>query len=108
MTIYTRIDSVMLERLLPDGQYQAGVYASGYRFFDAANMMGFLIAGLLLPMFSKLISNEDSVFPLYKLSMRCVWLISIYIASTCFVFKSELIHLLYTNANNYWEKCSAC
>ena len=31
MTIYTRIDSVMLEKLLPDGKYEAGVYASAYR-----------------------------------------------------------------------------
>ncbi|MBT8218773.1 MAG: oligosaccharide flippase family protein [Bacteroidia bacterium] len=102
MTIYTRIDGVMLERILEDGSYQAGVYASGYRFFDAANMFGFLIAGLLLPMFSKLLARKQNIFPLYHLSMRCVWLLVVFIASMCYVFKSELVHLLYVNATEYW------
>ncbi len=56
MTFYYRTDTVMLERLLPDGKLQAGIYAQGFRFFEAFNMLGFLLAGLLLPMFSRMLT----------------------------------------------------
>ena len=108
MTIYTRIDVVMIERILPDGLYEAGVYASGYRLFDAANMFGFLVAGLLLPMFSRLIAREENTFPLFKLSLRGVWLIAVFGTTSCFVFRQELVQLLYTNADAYWGEVLGC
>ena len=37
MTACTRLDVVLLERLLPDGPEQAGIYGNGYRMLDAAN-----------------------------------------------------------------------
>ena len=59
MTAYTRIDGVMIERMLPDGAFEAGVYVSAYRLLDASNMFAFLFAGLLLPMFAKIIKDVD-------------------------------------------------
>lgn len=56
MTFYYRIDTLMIERMLPDGAFQAGVYYQGFRVFEAFNMLGFLVAGLLLPMFSRLLA----------------------------------------------------
>ena len=58
-----KTDSVMLERMLPNGDYHAGIYAMGYRFFEASNMIGFLFAGLLLPIFSRLIKTQKSLDP---------------------------------------------
>ena len=46
MTSYNRLDGVMLGRLIDDNSYQAGVYATAYRFYDAANMIGYLFAAL--------------------------------------------------------------
>lgn len=66
MMMYTRIDAVMLERLLPNGKQQAGIYAQGFRLLDAVNMFAFLVAGLLLPMFSRLISDKVSVLPILQ------------------------------------------
>lgn len=60
MTFYYRTDTVMLERMLPDGALQAGIYAQGFRFFEAFNMLGFLLAGLLLPLFSKALAPNSS------------------------------------------------
>lgn len=108
MTLYTRIDAVMLERILPDGAYQAGVYASGYRIFDAINMFGFLTAGLLLPMFSKMIAENENTFPLYGLSLKGIWLVAVFIAVTCFVFRQELTSVLYTNSTTYWGEVLGC
>ncbi|NJN78286.1 MAG: oligosaccharide flippase family protein [Saprospiraceae bacterium] len=53
MTIYNRIDSIMIEKLLPDGLEQAGIYAAAYRLLDAVNIFGVLFGTLLLPIFAK-------------------------------------------------------
>src|SRR3989344_2575224 len=53
MSFYNRIDSVMIERMLPDGDVQSGIYAQGFRILDATNMIAFLVAGVLLPVFSR-------------------------------------------------------
>ncbi len=58
MTAYTRLDMVLLEWLLPDGLEQAGIYAAAYRLLDAFNAVAVLFAGLLLPMFSTLLSDR--------------------------------------------------
>ncbi|MEO8068210.1 MAG: oligosaccharide flippase family protein [Flavobacteriales bacterium] len=70
MTIYYRVDSVMLERMRPDGAAQAGIYAQGFRFFEALNMLGFLFAGLLLPMFSRMLKERADVAALVGLGWR--------------------------------------
>ena len=49
MTIYTRTDVVMLERMLADGDKQAGIYGSAYRLLDAVNVLGLLFAHFYLP-----------------------------------------------------------
>ncbi len=72
MSFYYRTDSVMLERMLPDGALQAGIYAQGFRFFEAFNMLGFLFAGLLLPMYSRMLKNKEDVGPLTGLALRLV------------------------------------
>lgn len=72
MTFYYRIDTLMLERLLPNGAEEAGIYAQGFRFFEAFNMLGFLFAGLLLPMFSRMLKEKADVGPLVLLSFRLV------------------------------------
>jgi O-antigen/teichoic acid export membrane protein len=58
MTAYTRMDVVLLEWLSTDGLEQAGIYAAAYRLLDAFNAVAVLFAGLLLPMFSKLLSDR--------------------------------------------------
>lgn len=101
MTIYTRIDSVMIERLLPDGARQAGIYAMAYRLLDAANMLGFLVAGLLLPMLARLLREKRSVFPLLNLSFRIIWVISVTLAMAVFFFREEIMTGLYLEGDAY-------
>jgi O-antigen/teichoic acid export membrane protein len=62
MFIYNRIDAIMLERMLPDGKLQAGIYAQGFRYLDAVNMIALLFAGLLLPIFARLIKENKPVY----------------------------------------------
>lgn len=95
MILYNRIDSVMLERLLPDGKEQAGIYAQGFRILDAAAMVGFLFAGLLLPMFSRMIKLKDSVEQLARFSFLLIIIPSIIVSFVSVFYKSEIMDLLY-------------
>ncbi len=52
MTFYSRLDGQLLSMMIDDNHYQTGVYAACYRFYDAANMIGYLFGALLLPMFA--------------------------------------------------------
>jgi O-antigen/teichoic acid export membrane protein len=72
MTFYYRTDTLMLERMLPEGSLQAGIYMQGFRFFEAFNMLGYLFAGLLLPMFSRMLKEAENVAPLAYMAFRLV------------------------------------
>jgi O-antigen/teichoic acid export membrane protein len=97
MTFYNRIDSVLIERLLPKvkGAEQVTVYASAFRLLDAANMIAFLFSVLLLPIFSRMIKNRESVEEMVRLSFTLLITIAIVVAVGSFFFSHELMNLLY-------------
>jgi len=64
MMAYHRLDAILLERMRPDGALQAGLYAMGYRLFEAANMVGYLVATVLLPYFTRMLAGGEDVRPL--------------------------------------------
>ncbi len=59
MTFYNRVDSVMLERMLPSGAVQAGIYAQGFRILDGISQFGYLTATMLLPLFARAIEHRE-------------------------------------------------
>jgi O-antigen/teichoic acid export membrane protein len=91
-----------LERLLPDGNTEAGIYASAYRLLDALNALTLIFGTLLLPMFARQIGNSESEKPLLRLSLTLVSFISISAAFLIFGHRSEIMSLLYHEANDYW------
>jgi O-antigen/teichoic acid export membrane protein len=70
MMIYTRIDSVLLERIHPNGAYESGIYAQGYRLLDAFFMFGMLFANLLLPIFSRMLKTNHSAINALVITAR--------------------------------------
>lgn len=64
MMIYTRVDSVMIERLHTNGKMEAGFYAQGFRLFDALFMFAMIFTGLLYPIFSKLFVEKKDFKPI--------------------------------------------
>jgi O-antigen/teichoic acid export membrane protein len=97
MTVYTRLDVVLLERLLPDGTVHAEVYAGAYRLLDACNMFGYLFASLLLPMFARLLKKEPggaSVRSLAALSFQLIWAGSVTLAAAVFFARADLVQLM--------------
>ncbi len=109
MTIYTRSDSVLLERLLSDGKMQTGIYASAYRLLDALNSIGLLFGGLLLPMFAQTANlapektTDTSAFKqLLHLSLRLVLVGGITIVVAIYSYQQEITHFLYHQATYVW------
>lgn len=97
MAQYNRIDTVIIERLLPDriGDEQSGIYAQAYRLLDAANMIAFLFAVLLLPLFSRMIKLKQSVEDLVRLSFSLLFAVSIIVAFGSYFYSHELMNWLY-------------
>ncbi|RIH66362.1 hypothetical protein D1164_05500 [Mariniphaga sediminis] len=103
MALYNRIDSVMLERLLPGkvGHEQAGIYAQAFRLLDAVSMFGVLFAGLLLPIFSKMIKQNEPVGQMVKLSYTLLIVPAIIIAVSSVYYDQEIMSLLYKSNTAY-------
>jgi O-antigen/teichoic acid export membrane protein len=95
MTFSYRIDAVMLERLLPDGALQAGIYAQAYRLLDATTMIAYLFAGLLLPMYSRMLKLRENVEELTRLSFSLIIVHSILATIAAFTFSGDIMHMLY-------------
>ena len=97
MSLYNRIDSVMLERLLPDGKVQAGIYAQAFRISDACCMFALLFANLLLPMFSRMIKQRENVAGLLKLSTVAMAVPVVAGAAACVFYRGPVMDLLYSS-----------
>ncbi len=109
MSFYNRIEPIMLERILPDtknaldlttsGQYQAGIYAQAFRILEVSSMFGVLFAGLLLPIFAKMIKQKDDVGQLVQLSFSLIIVPAILLAVISNVYSDKIIILLYHQAS---------
>lgn len=95
MSIYGRIDSVLLERLLPNGQQQAGIYAQAFRLLDASNMIAYLFAVLLLPMFSRMLKLKEDVVPLARLASKLIIIPAFTLGLICWYHGTGLMRLMY-------------
>ena len=101
MTLYTRIDSIMLDWLLPDGLYHSGIYASAFRFLDASVMFAVLLGNMLLPMFSRLITQQKPVNELVSQSYRLLIIAAVILPLCTFFFGKQLYLSLYPNYGDY-------
>jgi O-antigen/teichoic acid export membrane protein len=106
MSFYNRIDSVMLERMLPKGTgtAQVDIYAKAYRLLDAVNMIAYLFSVLLIPIFARLIKDKSPVEGMVKLSFTIVFTISMIIATCSSTFSDQIMSLLYTGQVQEAEK----
>jgi O-antigen/teichoic acid export membrane protein len=95
MSLYYRSDSVMLERMLDDGAHHAGVYAQGFRFFEAANMIAYLFAVMLLPIFSRMLKLHQDISGLLKLSFKLLLSGAVILGLTCWFYSREILEFRY-------------
>jgi len=97
MTFYNRLDPVMLESLLDKtkGNQQAGIYASGFRIFDAVNMIAYLFSVLLIPVFSRMIKHKENIEHMVKMAFTMIITPAILVAIGSYFYSVELMSLLY-------------
>jgi len=100
MSFYSRIDPVLIERLLegPFGDKQSGIYAQAYRLLDAGQNFALLFSVLLLPLFAKMIKENESLVKLLKLSFSIIISGTLIIAITSLFYGEQVMQLLYTPA----------
>lgn len=103
MFFYYRIDSVLLERLLENGKQQVGIYAQSFRILDAAYMFATLFAGLLLPIFSRMLKKKEPVEEMVSLSCTLILLPALLLAAIGVFYSKQVIGLLY---NEHMEASS--
>lgn len=101
MSLFTRVDSVMLERMLPDGAEQAGFYAQGFRLIDAFFMFAMLFSNLLLPIFSRMLRLNEDVRQLFSNASKLLVWGAIALAAFCFWNAREVLDLIYVNDTEY-------
>ncbi len=95
MLFYCRVDSVMLERLIPYGSVHAGIYASAFRILDAFSMFSYLFSVILLPFFSRLMSKKHDVGPFLQLSAILLLSSAMAVAAISFCHSDLIMNWLY-------------
>jgi O-antigen/teichoic acid export membrane protein len=100
MTLYWRMDSVMIERLLPDGRLQAGTYAQSFRLFDAFSMIPVMFGGMLLPLFSRSISCGQDLRPIVSIALKMLLVPAGILVSSCILWPGEILDLLYKSPSH--------
>ncbi len=97
MTFYNRLDSVMIEKLLPGdfGKEQSGIYAKSFRLLDAANMIAYLFSVQLLPVFSRMLKQNENIENIVKLSFTLLLTPAIIVSVSCLFYADEFCKILY-------------
>ena len=97
MSFYNRIDSVMIERILPSdiAAYEAGIYASSFRLLDALVMIAYLFSVILLPLFSKMLKEKEDLSQIIRTSFSLLFFFSVTSAILLCFFRFPILGLLY-------------
>lgn len=99
MSMYYRLDAVMLQKLLEDGNYWSGIYAQGYRIFDMLNNFTFLFVAILFPLCTRMISKDENIWPVIQTAVKFLILPTIFLAALSFFYRYDIITMLYEDTS---------
>ncbi len=102
MSAYTRMDSIMLEHILQDDGRESGIYEYGYRFLDALNMIGYLFAALLLPMYAANIKDNKTIKGLVDIGFRMMVLVTFVGSAVTITYRNEIMKWAHADATPYY------
>ena len=103
MSIYSRIEPFLLERLLDDQGVQAGIYGRAYRLFDAGNNISNLFAIMLLPMFTASLKSKTELNNLVRTSFNVMVAMTGIIMIMCVFYSQEIMQLVTRTAEGETE-----
>ena len=95
MALYYRVDSVMLERMLPDGATEAGIYAQAFRLLDASVMYAYLFSVILLPLFSRMLKEGKAIEDLVRFAFLLLMVPVLILGISTILFCRPVMELLY-------------
>ena len=95
MSVYSRIEPFLLERLIDDQGVQAGIYGRSFRLFDAGNNISNLFAIMLLPMFTATLKNKQELGNLVKTSFNVMVAMTGIVLVMCVFYRQEIMQLMY-------------
>lgn len=95
MACYNRMDSVMLLALVDDGGVSSGIYASGFRLVDSANMVAYLFSVILLPLIAKMIKTNQKINSVVGAAFHLLLIITLGFVAVSLCYSTELMELLY-------------
>ncbi len=96
MMAYNKIDGVLLGVLSVKGTEDSGVYAAAFRIYDAMNMMGYLMAALLLPMFASLLGEKKYPGDLAALAFQMMWTVSLPVVFIIIIYPQQVLNVIYS------------
>lgn len=101
MLMYSRVDSVFIERMIKgaEGNRQVGIFAHSYRLLDALNQFAWLFAVLLLPIYSKMIKMKQELNKMVKFPYALLITSGIVIVTGSFFYRTEIMGWLYPRGN---------
>jgi len=95
MSIYTRADMLMVERICGvKGKEEASIYAAAFRLLDVGNMIGLMFAVMLLPIFGGMIARKENLKELVRLSVNILLPVSFLVMIMGIFFRSEIMQRL--------------
>jgi len=99
MSIYGRIDSVLIERVLQGSEaaIQTGIFASAFRILDALVQIAFLFAVILLPLFSKMLKKKEDLRPIIKSAFTLLFFFSVTSVVLLIAYRVPVLSILYKN-----------
>lgn len=93
--LYNRMDGLMLDNLLIDGDLQAGIYAQGFRYYEAAGMFAILFPVILLPLFSRMLKAKEEIKSLMQISVRLLLGGGILLAVFFWFWSGQVLNWIY-------------
>lgn len=97
MSVYNRVDSVFIERLVTgeEGERQVGIYAHAFRLLDALNQFAWLFAVLLLPIYSRMIKMKEDLSKMVRLPFSLLITAAIIVVAGSYFYRYEIMEWLY-------------
>ncbi len=97
MSVHYRFAGFLVERMHPNGAYEAGIYAGAFRLLDATTMIGFLVASFLLPYIARQWGRQHDINEVVLTSRHLLMLFSLVIIVTTIFLAPWMQQLLYHN-----------
>lgn len=98
MAVHMRVDTVLVERISgPESKTYAGLYAAAFRLLDVGNMFGLMFAGMLLPLFGRMLARKNDVQPVVRLCVNLLLPASVTVASVAVFYGEEIMNVLYAD-----------